>query len=137
MKFSSLSFIKYTAATALCTLSLHASAVVLSDFYPNCDMRSLSLDENQQKALLQIRNAHKKNIERVKIRNRSANFSRKQELIKVLSTVPFSKHEARRYLQKRYDSDMDLAVEELSVQHKIFQVLTPEQQEKWLANCAR
>lgn len=137
MKISGFPCIKYTAAAAICTLSLHVSAAVLSDFYPNCDMRSLSLDEEQQKALRQIRNTHKKNIEKVKIRNRTAHFSRKQELIRVLSISPFNKYEARRYLQKRYDSDMDLAIEELSVHHQIFQVLTPQQQEKWLATCAR
>ncbi|MDO4640753.1 MAG: hypothetical protein Q4A84_03495 [Neisseria sp.] len=136
MSVSCFSIVKNITFAALCTLCV-SSPVFACNFYPNCDMRSLSLTEEQQKELRQIRIEHRKNIERARQRDYSEGFSRKQDLIRVLSASQFNKQEARRYLQKRYDSDMDIAMEELSVQYKIFQVLNPQQQEKWLSTCTR
>lgn len=127
---------QYAALSALCILSLNAVAAS-SDFYPNCNMRSLALNNEQQNQLRQIRKEHKKNIERVRRKSQTNSPARKQELIRVLSDSRFNPTEARRYLQSRYESDMEIAMEELSVQHKIFQALNPYQRELWILNCTR
>lgn len=138
MSLSRFAAVKYAALAALCAFQPKVVSASPGNFQPNCDMRSLALSSSQQEQLRQIRIEHRKNMEEARRKDRSENASRKQHLVQqVLSSNPFNRKEARRYLQKRYDSDMDLAIEELAVQHKIYHVLNPEQQEAWVANCAR
>lgn len=137
MSISCFSAVKYVTLAAIFAFPFKNAFAAQNDFHPNCDMRSLSLDSAQQKQLRQIRTEHRKNTEQARKKGRTESASRKQQLVQVLAVSPFNKNEARRYLQQRYDSDLDLAIEELAVQHKIYQVLSPRQRDTWISNCAR
>lgn len=106
-------------------------------FPPPCDIRQLNLSKEQQSQLRSLRAEHRQILDRVGKQNRSLERSRRQNIIRILSSASFDETQASRYVADHYQAKSRFAVEELGVQHKIYRLLTPEQQKIWLETCVR
>lgn len=116
----------------------HAYAIMPNDnFLPPCDIRQLNLSKEQQIQLRDIRTEHKQVLDRVSRQGRSLERARRQNIIKILSSTSFDETQAARYASDHYQVKSRFAVEELNIQHKIYRILTPEQQKIWLDTCIR
>lgn len=109
----------------------------LDDFYPNCDVRPLSLSREQNNELKNIRKEYKKAIEKAIRKDERVNKNRRRDIIKILSSDKFNADDARDYVENRYLSSMDFAVDEFSIQHRFYKLLTPSQRQYWLNACLR
>ena len=140
MKFN---LLLQASALGGCLLFLSATyaqaspAIRLDDFHPNCDVRPLGLSREQSKELHTIRKEYKKAIEKTLRKNERVNKNRRRDIIKILSSTKFNADDARDYVENRYLSSMDFAVDELSIQHRFYKLLTPSQRQYWLNACLR
>ena len=112
-------------------------AVQLDDFQPNCDIRQLSLSPEQRNQLRSIRTEHKKALDQANRKNDRINRNRQRNLMRILAAVDFNESFARGYVGERYAPSMDFAVDELKIQHRFFQLLTPDQRRLWLNACLK
>lgn len=110
-------------------------AVQLDDFQPNCDIRQLSLSPEQRNQLRSIRTEHKKALDQANRKNDRIN--RQRNLMRILAADDFNESFARGYVGERYAPSMDFAVDELKIQHRFFQLLTPDQRRLWLNACLK
>ena len=112
-------------------------AVQLDDFQPNCDIRQLSLSPEQRNQLRSIRTEHKKALDQANRKNDLINRNRQRNLMRILAADDFNESFARGYVGERYAPSMDFAVDELKIQHRFFQLLTPDQRRLWLNACLK
>ena len=112
-------------------------AVQLDDFQPNCDIRQLSLSPEQRNQLRSIRTEHKKALDQANRKNDRINRNRQRNLMRILAADDFNESFARGYVGERYAPSMDFAVDELKIQHRFFQLLTPDQRRLWLNACLK
>lgn len=112
-------------------------AVQLDDFQPNCDIRQLSLSPEQRNQLRSIRTEHKKALGQANRKNDRINRNRQRNLMRILAADDFNESFARGYVGERYAPSMDFAVDELKIQHRFFQLLTPDQRRLWLNACLK
>ena len=112
-------------------------AVQLDDFQPNCDIRQLSLSPEQRNQLRSIRTEHKKALDQANRKNDRINRNRQRNLMRILAADDFNESFARGYVGERYAPSMDFAVDELKIQHRFFQLLTPDQRRLWLNACQK
>ena len=112
-------------------------AVQLDDFQPNCDIRQLSLSPEQRNQLRSIRTEHKKALDQANRKNDRINRNRQRNLMRILEADDFNESFARGYVGERYAPSMDFAVDELKIQHRFFQLLTPDQRRLWLNACLK
>ena len=112
-------------------------AVQLDDFQPNCDIRQLSLSREQRSQLRSIRTEHKKALDQANRKNDRINRNRQRNLMRILAADDFNESFARGYVGERYAPSMDFAVDELKIQHRFFQLLTPDQRRLWLNACLK
>ena len=112
-------------------------AVQLDDFQPNCDIRQLSLSPEQRSQLRSIRTEHKKALDQANRKNDRINRNRQRNLMRILAADDFNESFARGYVGERYAPSMDFAVDELKIQHRFFQLLSPEQRRLWLNACLK
>ena len=112
-------------------------AVQLDDFQPNCDIRQLSPSPEQRKQLRSIRTEHKKALDQANRKNDRINRNRQRNLMRILAADDFNESFARGYVGERYAPSMDFAVDELKIQHRFFQLLTPDQRRLWLNACLK
>ena len=112
-------------------------AVQLDDFQPNCDIRQLSLSPEQRNQLRSIRTEHKKALDQANRKNDRINRNRQRNPMRVLAADDFNESFARGYVGERYAPSMDFAVDELKIQHRFFQLLTPDQRRLWLNACLK
>ena len=112
-------------------------AVQLDDFQPNCDIRQLSLSPEQRSQLRSIRTEHKKALDQANLKNDRINRNRQRNLMRILAADDFNESFARGYVGERYAPSMDFAVDELKIQHRFFQLLTPDQRRLWLNACLK
>ncbi len=112
-------------------------AVQLDDFQPNCDIRQLSLSPEQRNQLRSIRTEHKKALDQANRKNDRINRNRQRNLMRILAADDFNQSFARGYVGERYAPSMDFAVDELKIQHRFFQLLTPDQRRLWLNACLK
>lgn len=112
-------------------------AVQLDDFQPNCDIRQLSLSPEQRSQLRSIRTEHKKALDQANRKNDRINRNRQRNLMRILAADDFNESFARGYVGERYAPSMDFAVDELKIQHRFFQLLTPDQRRLWLNACLK
>ena len=112
-------------------------AVQLDDFQPNCDIRQLSLSPEQRNQLRSIRTEHKKALDQSNRKNDRINRNRPRNLMRILAADDFNESFARGYVGERYAPSMDFAVDELKIQHRFFQLLTPDQRRLWLNACLK
>ena len=112
-------------------------AVQLDDFQPNCDIRQLSLSPEQRNQLRSIRTEHKKALDQANRKNDRINRNRQRNLMRILAADDFNESFARGYVDERYAPSMDFAVDELKIQHRFFQLLTPDQRRLWLNACLK
>ena len=112
-------------------------AVQLDDFQPNCDIRQLSLSPEQRNQLRSIRTEHKKALDQANRKNDRINRNRQRNLMRILAAEDFNESFARGYVGERYAPSMDIAVDELKIQHRFFQLLTPDQRRLWLNACLK
>lgn len=130
----------FAAAATLCSSLTQAaphSSMQLDDFHPNCDIRQLNLTQDQQNALRTIRLEYKKASDKADRKSLRSDRTRRQSITKILSAPTFDQNAARDYVEARYLSYMDFAVDELAIQHRFFQVLNSRQQRLWLSGCLR
>ncbi|UOO83087.1 Spy/CpxP family protein refolding chaperone [Uruburuella testudinis] len=130
------------AATALCagfSAATQASPLTsrLDDFHPNCDIRKLSLTKEQHTEMRIIRDEYKKTLDSAAKKTDRTSRQRRREIVKILSEEPFNHENARNYISGRYLASIDFAVEEMQVQHRIYQLLTPGQRRQWLNACLK
>ena len=112
-------------------------AVQLDDIQPNCDIRQLSLSPEQRNQLRSIRTEHKKALDQANRKNDRINRNRQRNLMRILAAEDFNESFARGYVGERYAPSMDFAVDELKIQHRFFQLLTPDQRRLWLNACLK
>ena len=112
-------------------------AVQLDDFQPNCDIRQLSLSPEQRSQLRSIRTEHKKALDQANRKNDRINRNRQRNLMRILAADDFNESFARGYVGERYAPSMDFAVDELKIQHRFFQLLSPDQRRLWLNACLK
>ena len=112
-------------------------AVQLDDFQPNCDIRQLSLSPEQRNQLRSIRTEHTKALDQANRKNDRINRNRQRNLMRILAADDFNESFARGYVGERYAPSMDFAVDELKIQHRFFQLLTPDQRRLWLNACLK
>ena len=116
----------------------HTYAFLPNDsFLPPCDIRQLNLSKEQQNQLRSLRTEHRQILDRVAKQNKMLERSRRQNIIKILSSTHFDEAQANRYVYEHYQAKSRFTVEELGVQHKIYRLLTSEQQKIWLDTCVR
>ena len=63
--------------------------------------------------------------------------NRRQTIIKILSGDSFDSNAARDYVESRYLSSMDYAVDEMEIQYRLYHLLNPRQRQQWLSSCLR
>lgn len=133
--------IQLLAISALCIgmPTAHASPASsrLDDFQPNCDIRKLSLTQEQHIQMRNIRDDYKKTLDQATRKNERSKRQRRREIVKILADENFNQDAARNYISTRYLSSMDFAIDELAVQHRIYQLLTPAQRRQWLDTCLK
>ena len=112
-------------------------AVQLHHFHPNCDLRQLSPSPEQRNQLRSIRTEHKKALDQANRKNDRINRNRQRNLMRILAAEDFNESFARGYVGERYAPSMDFAVDELKIQHRFFQLLTPDQRRLWLNACLK
>ena len=112
-------------------------AVQLDDFQPNCDIRQLSLSPEQRNQLRSIRTEHKKALDHASRKYDRINRYRLRNLMRILAADDFNESFARGYVGERNAPSMDFAVDELKIQHRFFQLLTPDQRRFWLNACLK
>lgn len=119
--------------------SAHARplAASLDDFHPNCDIRPLGLTREQNNELRAIRKDYKKAMDKSVRKDDRILKNRRRDVIKILSSDRFNQDDARDYVEKRYISSMDFAVDELSIQHRFYKLLSPTQRQHWLNICLK
>lgn len=121
-----------------CNISYAApSYISLDDFHPNCDIRQLNLSREQHTELRRIRASYKLATDKAQRKSVRSERNRRQTIIKILSSDSFDQNYARDYVENRYLSSMDFAVDELEIQHRFFHILTPQQQQLWLYSCLK
>ncbi len=119
------------------TQGLAAPAQPATGIQPNCDFRILALNDQQKQQWKRIRMEYRVAYENVHSSRQQMNQIRRQKIFEILSAPSFNDNNARRYVQEIYNPVVDLAVLDLSVQYRMFHVLTPRQQVVWLSNCVR
>ena len=120
-----------------CQLSHAAEAYIPpNDFQANCDIRRLGLTQGQHNELRKIRAAFKMAGDRARLKVMHSEHSRRS-VVEIVSSDVFNRNEARDYVESRYLSGMDFAVDELEIQHRFFHILTPQQQQMWLSSCLK
>lgn len=117
--------------------SVHAAAMPLDDFHQNCDIRQLNLSQEQHQALRRIRAEYKQASDKAYRKMIRSDRTRRQNIIKILSGDNFDQNAARDYVENRYLSSMDFAVEELAIQHRLYRLLNPRQRQQWIDGCLR
>ena len=121
----------FLALALLCSsLPAHAGPFLatLDDFHPNCDIRQLNLSADQHAALRRLRTDFKQINDKA---------YRRQTIIKILSGDSFDSNAARDYVENRYLSSMDYAVDEMEIQYRLYHLLNPRQRQQWLSSCLR
>ena len=111
--------------------------VQLDDFHPNCDIRQLNLSPEQHSNLRRIRIDYKAASDKAYRKAIRADRTRRNNILKILANENFDQNAARDYVEGRYISSMDFAVDELAIQHRFFQLLNPRQRQQWLTTCLR
>ena len=111
--------------------------IKLDDFQANCDIRSLNLTQDQHNALRRIRNDYKQASDKAYRKLVRTDRNRRQVIMKILVADNFDQNNARDYVETRYLSSMDFAVEELEIQHRFYHLLNPRQRQLWLSSCLR
>jgi len=111
--------------------------IKLDDFQANCDIRSLNLTQDQHNALRRIRNDYKQASDKAYRKLVRTDRNRRQVIMKILAADNFDQNNARDYVETRYLSSMDFAVEELEIQHRFYHLLNPRQRQIWLSSCLR
>ncbi|MDO5058795.1 MAG: Spy/CpxP family protein refolding chaperone [Neisseria sp.] len=126
-------------STLACGLPLSAQAHPLGtqDFHPNCDIRQLKLSKEQFAQLRDLRTAYKQAIDKTAALERRMERPRRQQIQALLAAPSFNEQNAVRYVNTRYAPSQQFAVEELAIQHKLYQLLNPEQRKMWLNTCVR
>lgn len=108
----------------------------LDDFHRNCDIRALSLSQEQHQELKKIRNEYRRLMSNAAKRNKNSSSNR-NEIIRILSAVNFDIEAAKNYIVRRDLANIDASIYELRGQHQFFQLLTPSQRTKWLNTCLK
>lgn len=128
----------FTVGLILLSFSPVAQSVPIAfDFLPNCDFGQLKLSESQNKKLRSIRIEYKKEIQRISEGRVQKNRNSRLVLEKLLSPSHFNSTQAQNYLEEQNKEYLNFAITELEIQHKIYQLLTPQQQKRWLEICVR
>lgn len=109
----------------------------LHDFHQNCDIRQLDLSQEQHNNLRRIRLEYKQAADKAHRKAVRSDRTRRQNIIKILSANSFDQNAARDYVENRYLSGMDFAVEELDIQYRFYRLLNERQRQLWLENCLR
>lgn len=112
-------------------------SIQLDDFHPNCNFRQLNLTQEQHNAMRKIRSDYKSAADKAFKKELRADRTRRKNIIEILSKPNFDQNSARDYVESRYLSSMDFAVDELTIQHRIYHLLSPGQRQIWLDNCLR
>ncbi|ENX0992495.1 hypothetical protein M785_06690, partial [Neisseria gonorrhoeae MU_NG20] len=97
----------------------------------------LGLTQGQHNELRKIRAAFKMAGDRARLKVMHSEHSRRRSVVEIISSDVFNRNEARDYVESRYHSSMDFAVDELEIQHRFFHILTPQQQQMWLSSCLK
>ncbi|MDO4878682.1 MAG: Spy/CpxP family protein refolding chaperone [Neisseria sp.] len=114
-----------------------AHALNIQDFQSNCDIRQLNLSQEQANHLRNIRNEYRQALDELMRDNRKIEHSRRGSLMKILAGERFDEKQAQRYVEERYAPGLRFAVNELDIQHRFYQLLSPEQRKIWQKNCVR
>ena len=111
-------------------LPLQAAAF---EIRPNCDIRSLGLNDAQREKLQSRRQQHKDELRQINQENnrRRADIN----LRRFFNKSPFDRNQANKIAQERFTDDMQRTVAELNFYHDLFQMLNSRQQEMWLQKC--
>lgn len=109
----------------------------LNDFQPNCDIRQLTLTPEQYSQLKNIRHEYKKALDKARKANARLSHNRQAVLIRILSGEHFNENMSKDYIQTRFAPSTEFAIDELKIQHRFFQILSPDQRQTWLKNCLR
>lgn len=126
-----------TLGSAFACLSAPLYALTIQDFQQNCDIRQLNLSQEQADHLRNIRNEYRQALDDLSRNNRKVEHGRRGNLIKILSGERFDEKQAQRYVEERYAPGLRFAVDELDIQHRFYQLLSPEQRKIWQKICVR
>ena len=108
----------FLALALLCSsLPAHAGPFLatLDDFHPNCDIRQLNLSADQHAALRRLRTDFKQINDKAYRKTVRSDRNRRQTIIKIFSGDSFDSNAARDYVENRYLSSMDYAVDEMEI----------------------
>ena len=130
----------FLALALLCSsLPAHADPFLatLNDFHPNCDIRQLNLSADQHAALRRLRTDFKQINDKAYRKTVRSDRNHRQTIIKILSGDSFDSNATRDYVENRYLSSMDYAVDEMEIQYRFYHLLNPRQRQQWLSSCLR
>ncbi|WP_416190467.1 Spy/CpxP family protein refolding chaperone [Neisseria sp. CCUG17229] len=139
LKSSAIYQILSFAALLVCSSIIYAAphSAQLDDFHPNCNFRQLNLSQEQHSALRRIRLDYKSAADKAYKKEQRTDRTRRRNIMSILNNPKFDQNNARDYVESRYLSRMDFAVDELAIQHRIYHLLTPSQRQIWLNTCLR
>ena len=103
----------------------------------NCDIRQLNLSSDQHATLRRLRTDFKQINDKAYRKTVRSDRNRRQTIIKILSGDSFDSNAARDYVENRYLSSMDYAVDEMEIQYRLYHLLNPRQRQQWLSSCLR
>ncbi len=99
-----------------CQLSHAATAYIRPiDFQPNCDIGRLRLTQSQHYELRKIRTAFKMAGDRARLKVMHSEHSGHRSVVDFTSSDVFNRNEARDYVESRFLSGMDFAVDGLEI----------------------
>ncbi|WP_371865585.1 Spy/CpxP family protein refolding chaperone [Neisseria yangbaofengii] len=133
--FQVLSFATLLVCSSVIYAAPHSSQ--LDDFHANCNFRQLNLSQEQHSALRRIRSDYKVAADKAYKKEQRTDRTRRLNIMKILTNPNFDQNNARDYVESRYLSHMDFAVDELAIQHRIYHLLSPSQRQIWLDSCLR
>ena len=101
---------------------------------PRCDIRLLSLSEQQKLQLRDIRLQYRNNRSSAyEVQPVTQNLRR--SAMSLFNQSEFNESIARHYAGEKYARYVQREVDELRLQHEFYQILTAPQKQVWLRNC--
>ena len=131
---------KLLMSTLVCTLGLLAGSVNAKpqEGQPNRDMHrlfaGLELTESQKDQLKALHQAHQTENQALRDANQADKAAHQAKIKALLADPSFDDQQAQALISEGSAKHQAMALKQLQRKHAMLQLLTPEQQEKFLAN---
>ncbi len=102
----------------------------------NCDLRTLNLSNAQKSRLRTLRQHYKRESDNV-VQEARKNRNKSSSVVVLFEESTFDIAYARRIAQEHHNPTITQTIEELRFYHEMYQILSPQQRNIWLALCVK